>query len=359
MISSNKIKAAPTILGLIYFLLGTLSSLSATDAYGNPYELCPYKPAAPFVEPLYLVSKYDQSDPFKSTVLNNHSLKKSKQIKNRIDQYVREVVNFSDITLYSRSHKSTISNQCMHQWLDNWASNNALLTSKSSNTGKSVRTWTLASITGALIKLERVNSHKASISPRTSQWLRSLAYQVKEDYDYRLKTNYRYYNNHDHWAAWAVFSVGYLLNDSDLMLWGNKGFIKSIGLSKIIDEQYAYFPIELSRKNKSLHYTHYSMTPLVMLDHYRRRAKYPEISNESQFHKLVNFALDAALDQDKFDELFVANQDELRPHHLAWVIPYLSTHKDNSRAIALMDNYHGKIIGSSLLGGKIISVYLP
>jgi len=101
------------------------------------------------------------------------------------------------------------------------------------------------------------------------------------------------------------------------------------------------------------------MTPLVMLDHYRRRAKYPEISNESQFHKLVNFALDAALDQDKFDELFVANQDELRPHHLAWVIPYLSTHKDNSRAIALMDNYHGKIIGSSLLGGKIISVYLP
>lgn len=340
------------ILGVIF--MSACSNKTVAQAANE----CPKGVPQPYTDALIIESKYDQSDSTKSKLKAKQD-PKAKEIKQRIDGYTKGLVKFSEYLLSDSEKKQQLAVTCIHSWLTAWASEDALLTDEVSKTGRAVRKWALASINSMIIKSSVMSQNQFKLNQTETDWIAKLAAKVVEDYDVRLKTDFKYFNNHDHWAAWAVFSSGYITKNRELTDWAFESFNKSLSLAKTnYRGQYAYFPIEVARSKLAVNYSHFSLTPLVLLEHYLPKAGYKVMPEQSKtLSQLVSFAVVSTLSPETFSELLSAKQAKVERYKLAWLIPYLSNHKDHVLARKLYQKYEGKVDGYSLIGGRVQPLY--
>ncbi len=330
------------------------------SASRNDNQLYSCKKAAPeaFTDDLNIQSKYDQSDKTKSKLSetrNSHSA----DIQRQINDFTKGLVKFTNYVSASDERKRLMAQKCLHSWLTAWATDEALTSQEATKTGKAARKWALASINASIIKTIKLTNGSWRLSQIEKTWLSQLADLVIHDYDKRLTTNFKYYNNHDHWAAWAVFSSGYLLKDKRYMDWAHKGFNKALTLAKTdYKGKYAYFPIELARSHLALNYTHFSLTPLIMLNYYLPKAGYSISDRQTEImSQLVNFAAASILRSSEFSSVLQSKQTSVALYKLAWVIPYLAENKSHVLAKKLFNKFDGEMDGYSMIGGRISSQY--
>ena len=218
----------------------------------------------PFTAPLTIQSKYNQSDKSKSTQSTPQN-RQSINIQKTIIGYTRGIVRFGNYAINSdNAAKQAGTQRCLHVWLTAWANAGALTTNDTTKTGIVVRKWTLASIAMVAIKTEQLSQGTWALNSVEKQWFSNLAALVINDYNARLVPYFKYFNNHDHWAAWAIFSTGMLVDNQDFIRWGKRVF--DIAFTRAVFEsgkQYAYFPNEISRRQLAANYTHFSLALLA------------------------------------------------------------------------------------------------
>ena len=152
---------------------------------------------------------------------------------------------------------------CAIRWIDGWASARALEGEAANHTGKSLRKWALASLSGAWLRLQFSASAPLKKYPteaaRVAAWLGEVANRVAREWlpsDPLDKIN-----NHYYWAAWSLMATAVVTNRREL-------FDQSVQIYRVFTHQVdadGYLPNELARASQAAEYHTYSMLPLTMI----------------------------------------------------------------------------------------------
>jgi poly(beta-D-mannuronate) lyase len=161
---------------------------------------------------------------------------------------------------------STVMSDCIINQLSAWANAHALLGAATNHTGRSIRKWSLGSLTGAWMRLKWSSSAPLNAYPQQAQrieaWFGEVADLVKVEWP--ASTPLDKLNNHYYWAAWAMMATAVVTNRQDL-------FDSSTAIFKIFTTQVdaeGYLPNELARATRADQYHAYSMLPLSMIAAY-------------------------------------------------------------------------------------------
>jgi len=316
--------------------------------------LCPTAAPPPYTNNLNVSSKYDPNDLTRSTEIevDQESLFIQKQLNN----FSAGIVYFSDYYVHYRDdERGHVGLKCIHNWLSDWASNNAITTYTTSPTGKALRSWTLSSISSALLKVHYFAGDKWALTPTESAWLKRLAEHVMYDYYGRTDSIPNRVNNHDYWAAWATTATGILVKKRRFTDWGYVVFSHAMQQSTIDSQtQTAYLPNELGRGQLGIHYSHFAITPLVMLAEYLPLLGYSIHYQEQQIlSDLASFASLSVLSPESLSHLTVYVQQTPSPATLSWSIPFKYRHPDNVLVNQLLNEYNDIINGYIQIGGNI------
>lgn len=320
---------------------------------------CPYPPPPPYTGPLQVDSKYDQTDPTRST-LGGSASRQSKEISTAVDRYGKMLVRFADY--YQSAERSGQAGQalaCLDQWLSSWAEAGALLSRDASKTGMAVRKWALASIASTALKAQALSGGQWRADARQQRWLDELADQVLADYRERLSPDFAYFNNHDYWAAWAVVASGLLTGHEKRLDWGALVFQRAMQqLRPGKGGDYAFLPTELARGKLAANYTHYALVSLVLLAEALDSNGRPlSAADRQNMSHLARFAARAVLSPRSLPELAGTPQSAVEPYKMAWLVPFLARDPQHADAAALYRSQKGKVDGYSQIGGRILPLY--
>jgi len=168
----------------------------------------------------------------------------------------------ASVTKYMHSGDPALL-QCALGWLSDWAGARALEGNALNHTGKSLRKWSLASISSAYLRLKFSSSAPLKNYPaeaaRAEAWMSDVADRVKREWppdDPTAKIN-----NHYYWAAWAMMATAVATNRRDL-------FDQATAIYRVFATQVdpeGYLPNELARSSRAAGYHIYAMLPLAML----------------------------------------------------------------------------------------------
>lgn len=320
---------------------------------------CPKDIPTPFTGPLLVESKYVQTEKSKTTLKASRS-DESEEIQRRVKEFTKIIVRFADFYIENpESRKGRTALSCLNAWTTEWASAGALTTDEASKTGIAVRKWALASLSSVMLKLTRAEVSEWTLNKEQGRWLETLAEKVMADYGKRLDPNFKYFNNHDYWAAWAVASTGAVLDRTDYLEWSLPFYQRAMGqIEPFSNGRYGYLPNEAARKHLASNYTHYALVPLVLLSDLLSESEYPPSREETRkLNQLVNFAAEMILDPDAVKIVLEGKQKQVPPYKLAWLIPYLSRSPENQLARQLYTHYDGDVDGYSQAGGKLRALY--
>jgi poly(beta-D-mannuronate) lyase len=152
---------------------------------------------------------------------------------------------------------------CAIHWLTTWADARALEGKAANHTGKSLRKWSLASISSAYLRLKFSSSAPLKNYPkealRTEAWFGEVADRVKREWpadDPLAKMN-----NHYYWAAWAMMATAVATDRKDL-------FDQAVSIYNVFATQVAadgYLPNELARASRAAGYHSYALLPIAMI----------------------------------------------------------------------------------------------
>lgn len=318
---------------------------------------CPDRPIAPYTGPLQLESKYVQTDVTKST--QRQVSRTTTEVRKQINDYLREVVRYGE-----RAGRAETPDQaaralaCLDQWLSAWAEAGALETSDVSKTGIAARKWALAAISSLLMKTQAQTGNRFELRPEQRQWLDRLARIVIAEYEPRRRSNFRYFNNHDYWAAWAVTSTGLVLDDRDKVDWGTQYVREALDrLTRARNGDYAYHRIEVERGKLGAEYTHYALVPISLLVEAAYANGRPlSAEQEQSYRALATFAARAVLEPRGLPEL-KGSQSKVPPHKMIWLLPFLSRFPDHDWARRLYASVRGEVDNYSQIGGRLGAFY--
>jgi poly(beta-D-mannuronate) lyase len=168
----------------------------------------------------------------------------------------------ASVTKYMQSGDPALL-KCAIGWLSKWAGARALEGKALNHTGKSLRKWSLASISSAYLRLKFSSSAPLRNYPaeaaRAEGWMSDVADQVEREWppdDPTPKVN-----NHYYWAAWAMMSTAVATNRRDL-------FDRATAIYHVFATQVdpeGYLPNELARSSRAAGYHIYAMLPIAML----------------------------------------------------------------------------------------------
>lgn len=206
-----------------------------------------------------------------------------------------------------------------------WAKAGALLGDASSHTGKSVRKWSLASLSGAWLHLKFSSSQPLAAFPEQTRtidaWLGHVAEKVVTEWDEGEKLEK--INNHFYWAAWSVMATGVALDRRDLFDWAVKMYRI---FAKQVDSD-GFLPNELNRQTRALGYHNFAITPIAMIAAFGRAngLDLPAEGNGA-LTRLATRTL-AGVDDPKVFEAKTGKRQELEGFDeqntkLAWLEPY-------------------------------------
>ena len=224
---------------------------------GSSFE-CPRTPA-PFTGTLDFPSKYEGSGKARDTV-NENADARYKALTKPITDMEKGVVRSVDKYMGSGNPAAL---QCAMDKYTAWADAGALLGPAANHTGRSLRKWSLASLSSAYLRLEYSSSKPlasyAQATPKIEAWLGKVADQVVTEWPENDPINK--INNHYYWAAWGVMATSVVTDRRDLFDW-------SVKMYRIFAQQVdrdGYLPNELARESRALGYNNYAITPIAMM----------------------------------------------------------------------------------------------
>lgn len=318
---------------------------------------CPKKPPRAYTGHLQLDSKYDQSDRTKSTLTDLP--KETKAIRSHITDYHRGLAGF--VRYYESADSQGEANRslaCLHQWLEAWASEGALLSTDMSGTGRAVRKWSLAALSSVLLKIHAVTNGEFELSAAQRNWLEKLAEGVIRDYSPRQTLEYQYFNNHDYWAAWAVSATGMLLGRDRYIDWSEKTLHLALEQSRESEAKgHRYLPLEVARGNLAVDYMHYAMVPLVLLvESMAANDRDLDAEQQRKLGELANFAARGVMEPGSLPELR-KGQKEVPSHKMVWLLPFLKQQPFHSQARTLYRKVKDDVGFYGQVGGSLRSLY--
>jgi poly(beta-D-mannuronate) lyase len=349
---------APALLASLLFGAPAFAALQPPPGYQAPVRQqggqapsCPVTPA-PYTGALQFTSKYEGSGSARAT-LNRQAEQNFRAQTAPITRLEKEAGRM--ITGYMRTGQQGRLD-CAIDWLDQWASADALASEQFNHTGKSMRKWALGSLAGAWLRLKFSASQPLAAYPQQSArieaWFVRLAeHTVREWSDLPLKK----INNHSYWAAWSVMAVAVIADRRDLFDWSVGQFRIAAGQ---VDDQ-GYLANEMRRSQRALAYHNYALPPLAMIAAFAE-ANGIDLRGENQgaLQRLAERVLQGARDPAAFAQRSGAKQDmsELRKDYkYAWLAPYCSLYACSEQTREL--NRTMGPFNSFRLGGEVSQVF--
>ena len=318
---------------------------------------CPDKVIEPYTGPLQVESKYVQTDASKST--QRAVSRQTKEVRGQINDYIKQVVKYGErASSASNPQQAARALACLDQWLTVWAKAGAIESRDVSKTGVAARKWALAAISSSLLKTQAQTGNRLQLSAIQQKWLNDLAQIVIEEYEPRRRNNFRYFNNHDYWAAWAVTSTGMLIDKQEYVDWGTRYVQEALGrLTKARQGDYAYHQIEVARGKLGAEYTHYALVPIALLVEASYANGQPlSAEDEASYKALATFAARAVLEPKSIPEL-QGRQADVPTHKMIWLLPFLNRFPDHVWARKLFEKERGKVDNYSQIGGRLGPLY--
>ena len=316
-----------TVLGLLA-LIGISGHFGSTKIIKSPYPLhitdkydplkneCAETPSAPIV--LKYDSVYTDRSEGLSIVDPKAQAKYKEDIKN-IEEYEKGL----QTTVNRLIEKQSLTDAyCAIEWLDIWASNDAMLTDETNFQGEAVRKWFLATIVSHYYILNQQVKVPHNTELTIEGWINKLTQTVISDYSKHPERNSRH-NNHMYWAAWSVVMASAVLNNEEYFNWGIKHARN--GIKEIRDD--GILPRELERKRKAFTYHIFAAAPLIMI---AETAQVNGINlydqNKGALHKLVKLII-AELNNNQARLSFLTEREQdttntITPYSLAWLEVY-------------------------------------
>lgn len=319
---------------------------------------CHTKPPAPYTGHLRLDSKYDQNDASRSTLSTARS-SDNQRISEHIQGYYVGLVRLASTYHQARTpEQAREALSCMDLWLESWARAGALQSRDSSGTGQAMRKWALAAISSTVLKTQSLSGQRFRPSSIQRNWLDRLANLVIADYQPRLDPQFRNFNNHDYWAAWAVAATGLVLDRGNYVSWSDQALRRGISQIELSARgDYGYLPQETARGSLAADYTHYAMVPLVLLaEAAHRNGRTLRRDERERMELLANFAALAVLEPHRLPELD-GHQSPVPKHKMAWLMPFLEHRPNHGLARKLYDSRFGEVDHYSQIGGTIKFFY--
>lgn len=219
---------------------------------------CPAMPA-PFTGELNFPSKYSGSGKSRDT-LNEDANRRYKAMIAPITTMEKGATKLVDQYMDSGSPQTL---DCVLNWYGSWASADALLGPAANHTGRSMRKWALASLSGAWLRLQFSSSQPLAAHAQQAAvieaWLGRIATQVTTEWDESDPLSK--INNHYYWAAWAVMATSVVTDRRELFDWATKMY----GIFAQQVDVDGYLPNEMARKTRAAGYQVYAVTPVAML----------------------------------------------------------------------------------------------
>ncbi|HKE47149.1 MAG TPA: alginate lyase family protein, partial [Rhodanobacteraceae bacterium] len=196
------------------------------------------------------------------------------------------------------------------------------------HTGRSLRKWTLGTLSSAWLKLEFSSTQPLAAYPQQAQavqaWLGKIGDRVVAEWPETDPVEK--INNHYYWAAWSVMATSVVTNRRDLFDWSAKMY----GIFADQVDAEGYLPNELARETRALGYNNYAITPVAMMAAFGK-ANGVDLAGEG--HGALKRAADRTLsgiaDPHVFEAKTGKEQDleglDQQDSKLAWLEPYCWT----------------------------------
>jgi poly(beta-D-mannuronate) lyase len=318
---------------------------------------CPYDLLKPVTQDLIIGSKYDQSDATKSTLISGPI--EGSEINEAIKRFSGTIVKFSDYAILARSPEKRITAiKCMQDNLKNWAKAGAMVDVEASKQGQAVRKWFLASISSSILKVQAAYP-QVKVPGEIRYWIKSMGFEVFRYYDERFKSQTKWFNNHDHWAAFSVGLAAIIGQDPEHMDWVKRVFDYSLSLAKTESNTGGlYFDNEVGRGQLGAEYMNFSMVPLVFMADYLRVNDMLSYDAWKKVQLLAQFTRDITLHPERLS-LDLPTQKAVASHRMVWLLPYRRLVKKlgamNYDAETLLSEVNTS--GSASVGGTIEPFY--
>ena len=319
---------------------------------GGAY-ICPEIPT-PYTDPLDFPSKYEGSGKSRDT-LNEQADAEYKAKTKPINDFEKGVAKV--VGSYMETGKPDAL-ACALQWYGKWADAHALLADAPDHTGRSVRKWTLASASGAWVKLKFSASKPLAANvdeaKKVEDWLSQIGDKVKAEWSPTEAD--KNFNNHYYWAGWAMMATSVATNRRDL-------FDASVKIYEHFASQpdsQGYLPNEVNRKTRALGYHLFAVAPLAMTAAFAQANGVDLASKGNHALKRVAERTLQGFDNPKmFEDKAGAKQviegfDE-QSSKLAWLEPYCSVEKCEGVAAAKLEQ--SRPFKNTRLGGDVTSVF--
>jgi poly(beta-D-mannuronate) lyase len=284
---------------------------------------CPTTPP-PFTAVLDFPSKYEGSGKSRDMV-NPEAEARYRELIGPISEMEKGVNKIVGVYMETGDPAAL---KCAIGWYMSWVDAGALENSAANHTGRSLRKWSLASLSAAYARLKFSSSQPLSAYPEQSKkienWLGSIADRVVTEWP--LNDPGDKINNHYYWAAWAVMATAVDLNRRDLFDW-------SVKMYRVFETQIdseGYLPNEMKRETRALNYHNYALNPLVMIAAFAK-ANGLNLSTEgnSALVRLAQKSFDGVNAPGIFEAKAGKKQDlevlDDESSKLAWLEPYCWT----------------------------------
>ena len=316
------------------FLLATCSAGAETllppAGYAQPVQHkksgafdCP-APPAPFSGKLDFPSKYEGSGKARN-VVNEQANARYKAMTQPLTDMEKGVVRSVD--KYTGTGNPAAL-KCAVDWYAAWAGANALLGDAANHTGRSLRKWTLGTLSGAYLRLEFSSSKPLAQYPEQARaieaWLGKVAERVVAEWPESDSVDK--INNHYYWAAWSTMATAVVTNRRDLFDWSAKMY----GIFANQVDADGYLPNELARETRALGYNNYAITPVAAIAAFGK-ANGVDLAGEGNgaLKRAAERTLQGIADPHVFEAKTGKEQDleglDQQDSKLAWLEPYCWT----------------------------------
>lgn len=306
---------------------------------------CPPVPA-PYTSGLDFPSKYEGSDQARDT-LNRDAENRYKNATRTLQEFESGLSELSDRHVQGQGESAA----CALNWLDRWASANAL-TGTANMTGRAVRKWTLSAAAFSFLKIHDAPGLEPAAVARVNNWLKNVARIVVQEHQHIPAEKI---NNHYYWAAVAVGAAGIATEDRALLDWALDSYRRSV---RAIDAD-GLLPRELARRSRALSYHLYALQPLVMLAEMGRvNGVDLYIENDCALCRLVDRVTEGVAEPSYFEQRTGAQQvmeDGPDGRAMIWVPIMARACPDDARLQALSNRF--RPFSGRRLGGNLTEVY--
>lgn len=173
---------------------------------------------------------------------------------------------------------------CAQQQIHLWAQANELLDydpKESSQAWYQVE-WTLASVSVTESVLVNDSALDAAMLQQDKAWLGRVAHRMID-----FEATHPAHNNHHAWRALGAVATGVVSGDAKLFQWGADVFREEVDQ---IDARGA-FPLEMQRKENSIHYQAFALQPLIPIAEFAERQGVPLYAYTSKSGKTIQDAV--------------------------------------------------------------------